>query len=286
MREHRTLFMLAVLAATALLPARAAPVLDLGVAAYLALDAGNAHWFVNLADAGPTAGTGLVTQGIADTKGGGAQTASTSAYASVGALGGRGLTYTSGAFHSAQAADDLSWYADLLITGTPGEKVTLQFATTLDGFVAGSGFGPGSAFGGGVTSRTFVAGNVLADWSFASGFGTPALLIDELALVAYEFDVGSVIRVASRLTVLSHAHIESAVETNALDTSTFFVDVLTPGGGYVAGGGFVFPTLPPATVPEPAPVLLLALAAMAAASASRRARQGQRARLECARRAA
>jgi len=247
---------LVLLAGAMALPARAAPVLDYGVGAFVFVDAGGSHWFTNAGGAGVT-DTGLITQSVSDTARGGAQLASTSAYANLGWLGGKVLASTSGALlETAQGSDDLSWYTDFLVTGTPGTRVAYTFATSLDGFIAGSGM----AYSNRVASTTFVAGMLLADWTFFAFPGDPTLLIDEFASASYEFDVGTVIRLGSRLGVSAHADIEASIGANAFDTAKFYVDVLTPGGGYVAGGGVVFPTLPRAAVPEPSAAGLLALA--------------------------
>lgn len=256
----RSILSVTMLAAALALPARAAPVLDYGSAAFLALDAGGSHWFVNAGGAGVT-DTGLITQGISDTARGGAQVASTSAYASVGALGAASFALSSGALlEGAQASNDLSWYTDFLVTGTPGTKVAYTFAAALDGFTAVGGLPPplGSA-GSRVIATTLVAGFLLADWDFNT-LASPGPF-DELALATYEFDVGTVIRLGSRMTLFARAEFEATADADALHTSKLYVDVLTPGGGYIAGGDVVFPTLPQATVPVPEPptVGLLAL---------------------------
>lgn len=267
----RSIAAFALLAAIGLLPARAAPVLELGVTASLFADAGDTHWFVNLADTGPAAGTGTVTQAISDHWLGGAQSAATSAYASLGALGGVAQASSTGTLLSGgQAGDDLGWTADLLITGSPGEKVTLRFASSLDGFVAGGATGPSSSWGGAVTSRTFVGGNLLADWNFSTLVDSDGFVFDEFATADYTFDVGSVVRVASRMTVMAQAEFEASVETNAINTSRFFVDVLTPGGGYQAAGDFRFAALPAAAVPEPPTPLLVAIAIVVLGRAGQR----------------
>lgn len=263
-------FVAAALLATAcsLLPARAAPTLEYGTSAYLALDAGSSHWFVNAGGAGVT-DTGLITQAISDNARGGAQAASTSGYASIGALGAAGSALSSGSFvEGGQAGDDLSWYTDVLVTGTPGTRVAYTFATTLDGFVAVGGLPPPSGSAGSrVTATTFVAGNELANWDFSTLLSPGPF--SELALATYEFDVGTVFRVGSRLTLFARAEYFATAEADALRASRFFVDVLTPGGGYVAGGGVVFPTLPGAAVPEPAALWLVAIALLVVAALSR-----------------
>lgn len=277
--ELAALHVLAALAMLAALvmpatPARAVPVLDHGVGAFVFVDAGSAHWFVNAGGAG-VSDTGLITQGVSDTARGGAQIASTSAYASLGALGGAVLASTNGALlETAQGSNDLSWYADLLVTGVPGTKVAFTFGA---GFEAAVNPG-GERTGGRVQATTFVGGIALADWVLlASSFDGPAV-VSQLAMATYAFDVGSVVRLAGRLGVSAHADIEGSVQADALHTSRFYVDVLTPGGGYVAGGGVVFATLPVAAVPEPPAALLLALGLALLRGCARRLLQRRAAR--------
>ncbi len=237
-------------------PLACAQVLDWGAQATLALDAGSVHWFSDQGGAHTTA-TGLVTQAVSDHVGGGAQAASTSAYASIGALGGV-VHAEAGAFalSSGQGSNDLSWYADLLITGTPGTRVALAFGTRFEGALSGAGLGQGS----GAWATTWVAGVPLADWRYQSVIATGPF--DVFTSQVQEFDVGTVVRVASRLTVVARAEglelTTSWATADALNTSAFYVDVLTPGGGYVAGGGVVFQPL--SAVPEPAPAGLLLVA--------------------------
>lgn len=247
---------LAVFVLASAAPARAQVVLDWSVDASLSLDAGAQHWFVNLG--GPqVAGTGLVTQAVSDTVGGGAQAAVTSAYASLGTMGGL-VHAEAGAFalSSGQGFNDLSWSTDLLITGTPGTRVALLMGAHLEGELTGSGLGQGSS----VSATTWVANAPLADWRFQSVIAPGPF--DAFTSRVYEFDVGSVVRVTSRLTVAARAEglelTTSSATANALNTSTFHVDVLTPGGGYIAGGGVVFQPL--SAVPEPAAAWLLAAA--------------------------
>jgi hypothetical protein len=201
------------------------------------------------------ADTSLITQGVSDTARGGAQIASTSAYARLGSLGGNVLASTHGALlETAQGSNDLTWYTDFLVTGAAGTKVAYTFGTSFDALITPAG----ERAGGRVHATTFVAGVPLADWVLSASTFDGSGLIDQFAMATYEFDVGTVIRLGGRLGVSAHADIEGSVESDALHTSSFYVDVLTPGGGYVAGGGVVFPTLPPA-VPEPSAAGLLAV---------------------------
>ncbi len=241
------------------LPARAAPVLEYGVSAFISIDAGGSHWHVNVYESNTVTSTGVFSQGVADSAGGGAQGALTSAYASVGALGGKVLAVASGyPLGAGQGSNDLNWYTDLLVTGTPGTRVAFVFATSIDGFSVGGGTG----FSGGVHATTWVGGVPLADWDF-SMLSNPGPF-NELAFASYEFDVGSVVRLTSLMTVVARAEgllpTSTTAESNGFDTSAFYVDVVTPGGGYLTGGGVVFPRLPGAAVPEPSPAGLLAVA--------------------------
>lgn len=237
-------------------PARAAPVLDYGTGAFVFVDAGSSHWFTNAGGAG-VLDTGLITQSVGDTARGGVQAASTSAYASVGSLGGNVVASSAGTLlESAQGSNDLSWYADLLVTGIPGTKVAYTFGAGFDARITPAG----EKAGGRVQATTFVAGHLLADWVLlASTFIGPGAM-SEFAAATFEFDVGTVIRLGSRLGITGQAEIEGTVESDALHTSRFYVDVLTPGGGYVAGGGVVFPTLPQVSLPAPPTAALLATA--------------------------
>jgi hypothetical protein len=236
-------------------PARAAVALDYGVGAFMFVDAGGSHWFTNAGGAGVT-DTGLITQGVSDTARGGAQIASTSAYASLGSLGGHVLASSSGTvLEGAQGSNDLSWYTDFLVTGTPGTRVAYVFAASLEGLVAGAG----TSYGGVVRSTTFVAGVPLADWALSTLDPGPGPF-DEFALATLEFDVGTVIRIASRLGLSARAEIDATAEADALHTSSFYVDVITPCGGYVAGADAVFPHVPVAAVPEAPTTALLAVA--------------------------
>lgn len=260
---------LAALLAIAALPARAAPVLDYGYSAFASIDAGRAHWHVNLGRTGSETTTGPIDQAVADNAGGGGQAALTSAYASVGSMGGRVRASTAGAIpFSAQGFDDLSWYTDFLVTGTPGTKVSYLFGTALDGATAFGLSHPSGTYSGAVHSTTFVGGTLLADLDF-NVLVNPGPF-DVLAVRGFEFDVGTVVRLSSRLTVGAHADIESLVEADAFNTSRFFVDVLTPGGGYLAGGDVVFPNLPVAPLPVPAPATTMLIGAGLLAAARRR----------------
>jgi len=90
----------------------------------------------------------------------------------------------------------------------------------------------GSHAGGGVGSTTFVAGIPLADWHLDS-VANPGPF-DLFAAAVHGFDVGSVVRLSSRLTVGARAEQDAATaESNAFNSSVFYVDVLTPGGGVV-----------------------------------------------------
>lgn len=251
-------------------PARAAPVLEYGFAAFITIDAGAAHWHTNVVESGTVLTSGVISQGVNDNAGGGAQAALTSAYASVGSLGGKVLAVASGnPLHAGQGFDDLSWYVDFLVTGTPGTKVSYLLGASLDGVTAGAGQG----YSGAVQATTLVGGTLLADWTF--NVLTNPGPFDQLAVALYEFDVGTVVRFNSRMTVGARADREATVEADAFTTSAFYVDVLTPGGGYLAGGGVVFPNLPaPAGVPEPPSVALLGAALLLAGLTRARRRGG------------
>lgn len=263
MKRARTLVAWALAACgAAALPVHADPVLDWGLSAFVALDAGDAHWFDNFVEWGTVTSSPLFDHAVSDGVGGGAQAAQTTAYARIGSLGGKVLASCSSGYilSAGQGSDDLQWVTDLLVTGTPGTPVSFLFATQLDGvFTTG-----GSHAGGGVGATTYVAGIPLADWHLDS-IANPGPF-NRSASAVYTFDVGTVVRLSSRLTVMARAEQDNAVaETNALDTSAFFVDVLTPGGGYVTGGGVVFANVP--AVPEPASALLFALGAALLAGA-------------------
>lgn len=250
--------------------ARAAPVLDFGVGAFVSLDAGGAHWFTDRS--GPVTDSGVIIQTVSDTALGGSQVATTSAYASLGALGGMVTASTGGALlASAQGFDDLSWYSDLLVTGIPGTKVRLRFGSSLEGMLSAGG-PVYAAYSGGVRSTAFVGGVPLADWAF--DVLTSPGSFDVLAFGDFEYDVGSIVRISTRMTVGAHADIESSVTADAFHTSQFYVDVLTPGGSYVAGGGVIFPHLPGVgVVPEPGSLALMLMVGLVAVRARRSERE-------------
>lgn len=255
MRRAHLLLGWALAACAAATPAHADPVLDYGITAYLSLDAGDAHWFTNFVEWGTVTTSPLFNQAVADDVGGGAQAAQTTAQARIGQLGGKVQASSSGYILSAgQGADDLLWATDLLVTGAPGTQVSFLFATRLDGYFTTSG----SHAGGSVGSTTYVGGVPLADWHLDSLANPGAFHLQASAVQSFE--VGTVLRLSSRLTVGARGEQDNASAlSNALDTSMFYVDVLTPGGGYLTGGGVVFANVP--AVPEPPAAWLFALGA-------------------------
>jgi hypothetical protein len=239
-----------------------------GGSAYVASDAGRTHTHQNAAfdsDSGTTT-TGVITQSLADNHNFGAQAAATSAYASVGALGGKvQASSTSGSSPSAaQAFDDLSWYFDWKPTGAAGSTVKVQFSQLYEGSVVGSG----SGYSGGTHSTTFVGGGLFGDFDFNAlvNPGPFSILVSKV----YDFTVGDVVRLSSRLTVAGRAELTSAVDVDAFNTSKWFIDVLTPGAGYNSAD-FLFPTLlappdpNPVPVPEPASLAMFGAALVVAA---------------------
>lgn len=258
-----------------------------GVSAFVFTDAGNAHTFQNVQfdPVANVATTGVITQALADNAFFGAQSAATSAYASVGALGGKVQAFSAfgSSPSSAQAADDLSWYFDWTPTGIAGTKVQVQFSQLFEGSVAGAGRDD-RGYSGGTRSTTFIANSLFGDFDFNAAVnpGPFSVLVSKV----YEFDVGQVVRLGSRLTVGGHAELDSTILVDAFNTSKFFIDVLTPGAGYNSSD-FLFPTLltGPEPTPGPTPVMVsepsslalfgLALCALVLASVGGGARFGR-----------
>jgi hypothetical protein len=267
-----------------------------GVSAYVATDAGNAHTFENVPfdTIGNVATTGVITQALADNAFGGGQSAMTSAYASIGSLGGKILAESTfgSSPSSAQAFNDLSWYFDWKPTGAPGSKVVAQFSQLFEGSVAGAGLDD-RGFSGGTHATAFVGGSLLsdADFNVLVNPGPFSVLVSK----TFEFTVGEIVRLNSRLTVGAHAELTSNISVDAFNTSKFFIDVLTPGAGYNTED-FRFATLlpspdpggdpDPGPGPTPTPVseppaLLLLVFAIAATGLATRGRLGRGRQLAC-----
>jgi hypothetical protein len=211
------------------------------VTAYVSVDAGGATDFVSVSD---SLSTGVITKAVTDNAGGGLQTASTSAYADIGVMGGRVQGSTNVILVAGQGFNDLNWYTDFQVTGAPGTQVAYLMSAALDGYT----FGAGQNYSGRVTSTAYVWGSLLADYFFdlLVNPGPFSVLTSQIFI----FDVGTTIRLSSRMTVMGRADQVAVVDVNAFSTSRFYVDVLTPGGGYTTDAGIQFPAL--TSIPEPA----------------------------------
>lgn len=193
--------------------------------------------------------TGVITQALADNRYGSAETAMTSAYASLGSLGGKvKVSSTLGSSpDSAGAFDDLSWYYYWKPKGVPGSVVQAQFSVLYEGVVAGAGTGSS----GGTRSTSYVGSSLLGDFDFnlLVNPGPFSVLVSKI----YEFNVGDVVLLTSRLTVGGAAELNSSADVDAFNTSKFFIDMLTPGSSYNVED-YAFPTLlEPVPTPTPAP---------------------------------
>ncbi|MBI3678906.1 MAG: PEP-CTERM sorting domain-containing protein [Acidobacteria bacterium] len=188
--------------------------------------------------------TGVITLAVADNAGGGGQSAFTSAYASIGSLGGKVQRSTNTVLQAGQGFNDLNWATDFIVNGPPGSTVSFQFSHSLDGFTAAAGQG----YSGDVHSTIFVGADILGDFDFnlLINPGPFSVLLSRV----YTFNAGDTVRLVGRMTVGGRADRFATVDINAFNTSMLYVDVLTQGGGYTTDAGVVFPTL--ASVPEPA----------------------------------
>jgi len=94
-------------------------------------------------------------------------------------------------------------------------------------------------------------------------------IVTRSATVTFAEPVGVPFRLIGNLTAATVAgssrldpRIDNgAVTVNALDTATFNLDVLTPGGGYTTDSGVSYLSSPAVAVPEPATLTLLGLGA-------------------------
>lgn len=237
-----------------------------GVNLFVSVDAGSAYNFVSFSD--QTVTSGVHTRAVADNYFGGAQYAAASAYASIGALGGTLQTYSADTLLAhGQATNDLTWYTNFRVTGAPGTQVQFQFANGVDAVIAAAG----QSYSTVLYANSFVGGVPLFEVLYQAG-GPFSLLTSGL----FTFNVGDEIMLSSRLALSGVAAIEASVDIDALHTSKFYVDVLTPGGGYVTDAGVVFHTLQspppePTPVPEPATLGLFGVTSLLAAAAKRRA---------------
>jgi hypothetical protein len=229
------------------------PVSAATIYAYLSADAGSASDFRNVSTDGST--TGIITLNVGDTAGGGSQTAVTSGYATVGALGGRVLASTSTILQAGQGFNDLNWATDFFVNGAAGSTVSFLFSHSLDGYMTGTG----ANYSGLVNSTVHVGGTLLGDFKF-DVLVKPGPF-SALASQVYTFSAGDIIHLSGRMTVSGRADQTASVDINAFNTAAFYVDVLTPGAGYTTDAGVAFPTL--TSVPEP-PTFILCLIAFVA----------------------
>lgn len=222
-----------------------------GVSAYVATDAGGAHDFVNFPydTTANVATTGVITQALSDNAYFGAQSAAISAYATIGALGGKAQAFSASGSSpsSAQTFADLNWYFNWIPKGTPGSKVQVQFSQLFEGVVTANGRSQALTTTRASTSKF----GVFNDLQFSSLSPGPfSILVSKI----YEFDVGELVVLGSRMTIAARAELDGSGYVDAFNSSKFYIDMLTPGTSYNVED-YRFPTLTP--IPEPSALFLM-----------------------------
>ncbi len=148
-----------------------------------------------------------------------------------------------------------AWWDDTFtVTGTPGTQVTFNVGMQLHDALSAIKY-PGYPDNLGAQAVADLSGiGVFAGLSIHDDASLPAANTTVWNVVTY--NVGTILEMGGYLSTDATAQGGTAT-ADAFSTARFAIDILTPGGGYTAESGMVFPTS--FIVPEPSTFVMLGL---------------------------